>query len=517
MKNKVKKILLLGICLFSCTVYGQGPGNLFSNVYVHGNKNIVRYSPGDNAFINASKKNPPIGYHFTLTDLSTMIDAYFQKDFEVRDMEIYGDKVFFCGQDLVAVSGFIGWFDIYSLFHGSGDVHIDNTLSAKGLMSLDNIEVFTDQGGGIHIAGYGVHSVSPDPYNPLPYNFVYTRYRAFEAVGNPTTGMQYRVADLYSGGLKSDIKDIAVTDNYVVYLQCCRNKFCEPFTGVNVDLEVFPKYNMFSATHFTLGQFETTTSHQVNHYVNGHYCSYIVPDNSDPYSSEAKMVHIGQDKVAVCSYRADVDYPGWIPFYDCQPYPYDYCIPVLFYCENQWYLANRVYDISPVLTNNPIVMVSADVAQLPPVLDVIEDFVYDSQRKSYVVVHRHERIPGYMETAFTTMDYSSGMPTNVFSDYEIMVGTFSGWRPTSVCLFGNGEYLISGEEQSSHDQLFWKSKINFEVGGCDLNEQYPMTSIPTMEAKNNTWEMIASGWVTLDFIEYFPDEKKEKEIMIKCN
>ena len=484
---------------------------MFSNVYVQGDKNIVRYSPGDNAFINASKNQPPTGYHFTITDLSTMIDAYFQENFEVRDMEIYGDKVFFCGKDLATVSGFIGWFDIYSLFHGAGDVHIDNTLSAQGLLSLDNIEVFTDQGGGIHIAGYGVYSETM-----TTYSYIHTLYRAFEAVGNPATGMQYRVADLY-GGYHSDIKDMAVTDNFVVYLKCDRNILCPPYIGIGVDFEIFPKYNMFSATHYTLGQFQNITYHFVYYYDNINYCVFQIPDNSDPHTSEAKMVHIGQDKVAVCSYRTDLDYSRWIPSGDCPSNPYQDCIDAFFCDENRWYLANRVYDISPVLTNNLVVMVSADVAQLPSKLEVIEDFVYDSQKNSYVVVHRHERIPGVFETAFTTMDYSSGMPTNVYSDYEIVVGTANGWRPTSVCLFGNGEYLVSGHEQTGYEQMFWKSKINFEVGGCDLNMQYPVTTIPTDEGNNNIWDMSASGWVTLDFIEYFPYEKIENELMIKCN
>ena len=209
MKKSVKRILLLGLCLFSC-----------------GDKNIVRYSPGDNAFINASRNQPPTGYHFTMTDLSTMIDAYFHEDFEVRDMEILGDIVFFCGKDLVLSSGIIGWFDIYSLFHGAGTIHIDKTLSALGLQSLDNIEVFTDQGGGIHIAGYGVYSETM-----TTYSYIHTLYRAFEAVGNPATGMQYRVADLY-GGYHSDIKDMAVTDNFVVYLKCDRNILCSPYNGI---------------------------------------------------------------------------------------------------------------------------------------------------------------------------------------------------------------------------------------------------------------------------------------------
>ena len=86
-----------------------------------------------------------------------------------------------------------------------------------------------------------------------------------------------------------------------------------------------------------------------------------------------------------------------------------------------------------------------------------------------------------------------------------------------MCLFGNEEYLISGNDQATNEQLFWKSRISYEVGSCDVDKQYPVTTIPTDEGKNNIWDMSASGWVALNFLEYFPYEKKEKEIIIICN
>ncbi len=521
-KNKKKGLLLLSIFLYSGLAYGQSGSELYINSNVQGEMNMVRYSQSSNAFINASKAYTSTGFHFTLTDLNNMVDTYFRKNFEVRDIEILNDTIFFCGQDPTLVSGFIGWFSITDLFYGTGDIHIDNTLSAQGLLSLDNIEVYTDQGGGIHIAGYGVHSVSTDPYSPFPYTFVYTLYRAFEAVGNPATGMQYRVADLYSGGLKSDIKDMVVTNNFVVYLQCGRNNVCAPFIGVGIDLEVFPKYNMFSATHFSLGHFQTITNHTVSYPNAGTYstsCTFVLPDNSDPHSSEAKMVHIGDDKVAVCSYRVDLDYSAWIPIPDCDPF-FDnptYCVQDDQLTRTQRYLTNRIYDISPILTNNPMVMVSSALVPLPGEVYEIDDFVYNNQKQSYVVVHRHERIPGIQETAFTTMDYTSGIPPYVTSDYEVHVNTSIGWTPTSVCLFGNDEYLVSGNIQSSYEQLFWKSGINYSVGNCDVRQSYPTTQIPTTEEKNNIWPIDASGWVTLNYVDYHPKEVLLKEVEIKCN
>lgn len=498
--KKVKKLLFFFCCcLFFGVVYGQGFEKLYFNVHTQGYNNIVRYWQNEDVFINALRDNSTGGYHFTLTDLSTVIDAYFTDLYDVRDMEIFGDMVFFCGQDLSSVSGFIGWFYIPNLFYGAGDIHIDKSLSTQGLQSLDDIEVFADQGGEIHIAGYGLHAILISMPTGTPYKV----FRAFEAVGNPLSTMQYRVADLYSAGINSEISDMAVTDHYVVYIQCSGNQLCDSY-GTGIDLNVFPKYNMFSGTYYSLGQFQTIGHHNFDYLG----CSYVLRDNSDPDGIDAKMVPIGDDKVAVCTYRADLNYPNSGFSSNCGPCP--------FKNEAAFYLAHRVYDLSPVLVNNPMLMISAAVVQLPNSLKKLEDFVYNNSLKSYVAVHTHETAPGVSETAFTTMDFLLGIPPYVFSEYQVTYNTINNWSPTSVCLFGDGEYLVSGNDMTNFDQIFWRSYFNNNLLVCDRHVQYPMWPISTMEAKDNIWPINTSGWVSLNYIDYCTKNRVEDEVNIKC-
>lgn len=477
MKNrKTNRILWVCLSLFYGMAWGQTTGELYNTPNVPGVMNVVRYSPTEDAYVNASRVSGT-GYSLSLMDLNNIVDVFFPDQYEVKDMEIVDDTVFFCGRDLVNTSGFIGWFSIRELFYTSGAVHVDNTLSTLGLQSLENIEVYRDQGRKLHVAGYGFH------------NFGSYTYKAFEAVGSLSVVMQYRVADLYGCGIHSQIRDMAVTDHFVVYLKCDRNQLCNPFYGVGIDLEVFPRYDMFMAPTFSLGEFQTIDVHYEQ--ING--CPYALRDNSDPHDLKAKMVHIGGDVVAVCSYREDINY-----LYSFFP-PYPDCVECPPHEINTKYLVHRLYDITPLLTNNLVVMTSALEAPLPGGVSDIVDFVYDKQKGQYVVLHELETSLGVWERAFTTIDFSSGTPTYITADYQTTASTATVWRPESLCLSVGGSFFVSGFEIVPHTHYCWKSHVNSVDGNCDVHIQYPMFAIPTMEAKSDPASMNASSWLPLAF------------------
>ena len=496
--NKLEKVMYLVLFLSSGIVAGQGTGVLYTCNDAYAYWNIVRFSP-NYGFVNVSKPLSSAGIHLSLTGLGNIIDAFFPDNYDVKDMEIIDDTVFFCGVDNVSGSGFLGWFDINDLFYASGSIHIDNTLLTLGLQRLDNIEVFRDQTGKVHVVGFGLHDFLPSK-----------QYYAFEAVGYPVSGMYYKTADLINGGNWDDIRDIAVTDNYVVYLECERNYPCHPHHAYGIKLKAFPKYDMFSASQFTEGFFQTITNHYAHNNVLG--CGFVLPDNDDPYNWEAKMVHIGEDKVAVCSYRSDLDNTNWTST-GCDPL--SDCIGGIN--PNKYYLAHRIYDISPILTNQPMVMLSAAIAELPDDVYNIDCFLFDNQNNTYIVQHRLKTSPTTWETAFTTLDFSSGStPLYAISDYQTYVNTYTDWLPESMCLFGDGGYLVSGRNLTDFSHFFWKSNINYVDGNCDKHQQYPMVEIPTYVSKDNQFLINASGTI-LVFDECFPEEVREMELLIKCN
>ena len=224
------------LCLLCGMTYGQ-TGTLY-RVPFGGVDNIVRYEPVSGWYVAYSRVAGNEN-HFSLTGLNTLLDVKVADGLKVTDFEILDGLVFFCGEN-GSGSGFLGWFDINNLFYGGVPAYIDHTLSALGLLTLDNIEVFRNPStGNIHVVGYGVHA---------PMTF-YKDYRAIEAVGLPTTGMQYRTLDLQSTWHYGDLSDIVVTDNFVVYLSSIRsNGLYLPVAaniGVGIYLQPFPKYDMF--------------------------------------------------------------------------------------------------------------------------------------------------------------------------------------------------------------------------------------------------------------------------------
>lgn len=502
--KKVAKCLfpVLMACLLSPNmVTGQGSNVLYSYNENDIERNIIRYHPGMNKYINTSNCHVNTGMHISLTDLTSMIDAYFEEKYEIHDVEIVGDLVFFCGKYNSTLSGFLGWFEVNDLFYNSVPVYVDNTLSTYGLQSLDNIEIFTAQNGEIHIVGYGLHS-------PLPWIAPNT-YKAFEAVGTLGTGIQYRVADMYNGGKMSDITDLVVTDNFVVYLGTTRNQICNPHFGVGINLQVFPKYNMFSGTHFAVGHFQTITSHYL--YAGG--CGHLLNDNSDPEYGYAKMVHIDEDRIAVCTHRVDFDYSAWTPF-GCDPA--NDCGFGEF--PSAYYLAHRIYDISPILINQPMVMQSAYTATLPGQPISIDCLEYDGNLKHFIVQHRFTTALGTVETAFTTIDYSSGtMPLLAVSDFQIVCNTSACWFPECLHQYGIGDYVVSGRTTSYNDHFFWKSHVGNDDGSCNLHQYYPLKMIPTQEIKDNRELIVSTAWTPLTFFDLSPKYLEELEQIIICN
>ena len=130
------KISLLYWLLLGCVTYGQG--TLWEN-NVDGYENIMRYDNVTGKKITCSHPSGSYDVHFALTDMYSVIDVFVATDLIVKDFEIVDRLVFFCGQTS-DYSGFLGWFDIDSLFFLGGSAHIDRDLSALGLKSLDNIK-----------------------------------------------------------------------------------------------------------------------------------------------------------------------------------------------------------------------------------------------------------------------------------------------------------------------------------------------------------------------------------------
>ncbi len=502
MKNILKQTLFFSLCLLGGVTYGQS-GTLYLASAI-GVDNIIRYEPmsGKHVIYSTVAGNEN---HFLLTDMALLLDVKVADNLKVRDFEIIDGLVFFCGESSGG-SGFLGWFDINDLFYAGGMAQIDKTLSALGLLTLDNIEVYHDTTGAIRIAGYGVYSY---------YALNVRLYRAFEAVGTPATGMQYRTLDLRSAGMFGDVSDVVVTDNFVVYLSSDRKQACSPYVGIGITFQPFPKYDMFGIPPFYYHGFQLTAMvHKSDIY--GHSI-YVVPINNDPYNDNLndrvypKMVHSVGDEIAVCTYRKDLDANSWTP-----PYPTDPCGYAL--TDMVSYITNYVFDLSALVpsTNNYIQMTSRNMAQLyNGDLVSIDGFEYEPQTHRYIVLHRHESSMGVFEHAVTT--FNLGPPVYVESSYQTVFNTSSMWIPTSMCLDGYMYYTVMGHNVASSEYMFWRNSVGSPNGGCDRIVPCPVSTRPLEPEKHFENKALPTAWTPILFMLTNVREEQVFPCVIICN
>lgn len=379
MKQRI--ILILLALIATLTSYGQMPSRI-STVPCNGVLSLVRQDPATGKHVTYSR---PLGTeaHFALSDNTQMLDVKVADNIRITDFEIIDGMVFFCGDDYTCNSGLLGWFDINKLFYYNVPVHIDATLSAMGLASLDNIEVYHSASGNeIHVAGYG-RRPSESKTDMV-----------FEAVGLPTTGMSYRTMKITpSSGLDVDIVDMAITDNYAVFLSQVMYDYSSLY-GIGVELYPFPKYAMFDTPPFTSDFFQFAAVD----YCPCHLQVYGL--NIDPVSFPC-IVHSTEDKVSVCSHNitnnvTDPHAPS----------------------SSSGELAFRTFDLSPLSLSSPITMTAAHYIELPkPNLGDIVDLLYDRGQDCYLVFHQHEAAMGYQEYGVTHINLIGGtFPATVESE-----------------------------------------------------------------------------------------------------
>ncbi len=488
------KIILLCCLLWISVVYGQGTGTLYA-VSVEGQDGIARVDLATGNIVTYS--NIGIENHFSLTDLNTIIDVKVADNLWVTDFEIIDGLVFFCGY--ITGSAFLGWFDIDSLFYHYGPIHIDNTLSSNGVHYLENIEVFRESGAGkFHIAGYGRR------YGAT------TQSIAFEAIGMPFS-MRYRSLVLWEFSPSSDITDMAVTDNYVVFLGRDLDGGCPtPLLshGLAVTLHAFPKYNMFIMPLVPPYFFQTINVS----YLNGCYAV----ENNDPYfNSKPKITHVDNDIVAVCSHRRDYLYD---PSCFCIPPPSTPC-GINPPTPTNTYLVLRTYDLSPLSSNNPITMQSVYAAELyAGEVNDVKKIVFDPMSKKYLVLHCHKISPVDFDYAVTSFDFSGSVVT-AESEYQTAYSTVNLWTPVGLYMYNSTSFLVHGHDNTYPmlKHMFWKEDVNWNAVDCAIVQNNPVIKLSPQLHKKQFNEKIPSVWTPLSFFDIGQEVTRCEPCQILCH
>ena len=460
MKNNLKQIIILCFCLLCGMTYGQGTGYLYRN-NIDGWHTMIRYYNSSGKYITYSWSGGGSANDFAITDIhSSMLDAHVASGYFVQDFEILEDYVFFCGNN-ASGSGFLGWFDINDVFYSLGTpgrAHIDETLSMNGIEWFDNIEVYYDKLGRIHIAGVGQHVVSGVPAG----------YKAFEAVGYTPNSMQYRVADLYGTGL---MPRLTVTDDFVVYVTGELN-VCG--TGIGYMLEPFPKNDMLASPTHPTYIFQTIVTGLG-----------IPPTVFDPYLNIG-ITHKESNTIAVCNYRCGFTFP---------PLP----LGCSYTIDNNFEFVLREYDLAPLLSANPIQMISANYVKLPLGVSEIRRLAYDPLTKYYITLFNNEVSLGVSEDGVMTMDYSSGSaPSVAQTTYQ---QAFPNGLLRDMCLDGSSRYTAGGFDMTSyHNYFFWQDDVLSNAYTCANYINYDVVKDDV--AVHKEYEELSNvvGWIALNFI-----------------
>ena len=242
-------------------------------------KTIVRHYQNDDvvSYVQTTRN----GY-FTLSDAQNYHKtATIDPRYVVNDLVIENEFAYFCGNNTVSSTGFIGYFNVQDFFNGINGYYIlDNLPGATPtniVTQLERMVLFKNM-DGLHVAAIGTE-MGPNPLSCI------VDYLPWATAGN-----NYAVGAIPQNQyLRYDFLDITHTDSYVV--------ISDLYEGVLPTLRVFDINNLFAASGLQ------------------NYCYLFcsLSDNMFFVHNDILIEHLSSDLVVTATYWKDLT----------QPYPYD--------------------------------------------------------------------------------------------------------------------------------------------------------------------------------------------------
>jgi hypothetical protein len=206
--------------------------------------------------------------------------------------------------------------------------------------------------------------------------------------------------------------DVTLTDQYVV--------FAGTYAGRDIVIHPFIKGQTFSMASVP------------------YYLYTVAPSPTiEPYSG-LRIVDIGNDMVATLTHRQE---------------------------SGIYYMLLREFDVSNAFPSGMVPMPVAYKTQFnySMLLGIVFGFLYDANTYTYLVLQNYEVYPSDFYDVVTKIDFSSGIPSFVQSDFSL-----SGYPMKSISLSDSSMYVAYGY-LSSMENLFWKDRITSAVLGSCLN------------------------------------------------
>ena len=169
------------------------------------------------------------------------------------------------------------------------------------------------------------------------------------------------------------------------------------------------------------------------------YYSYTVGSATavEPYS-HMRIVAIGHDSVSTVAYRLDGGVYG---------------------------MTLRTFDVTNAFVTNQLPMLASYQSVFPYRFDAIKDFRYNAAQRVYTVLQNYEVALSDYHDVVTRIDFSSGIPPIVQSDYL----TIADQKMMSMSLSDSSRYVVYGYDVWSMASVFWKDFVIVSGTGPCLN------------------------------------------------
>ena len=206
--------------------------------------------------------------------------------------------------------------------------------------------------------------------------------------------------------------DMTLTDQFIV--------FAGTLPGINVVLHPFMKNASLNIGYAPI------------------YLYMIGPATAvEPYN-HMRIVSIGHDSVSTVAYRLD----GGV-----------------------YRMTLRTFDVTNAFVTNQLPMLASYQSVFHYRADAIKDFWYNAAQKVYAVLQNYEVAPSDYHDVVTRIDFSSGIPSIVQSDYL----TIADQNMMSMSLSDGSRYVVYGYDVWSMASVFWKEKLVVSSMGPCLN------------------------------------------------
>ena len=221
--------------------------------------------------------------------------------------------------------------------------------------------------------------------------------------------------------------DVTVTDNYVVYTGTT--------TGTNIVIHPVPKTATFTSLYLPFYLYQVGT-----------------PTIIEPLTG-LHITSTGGDGIATISYALE---------------------------GSVYELILREFNVSGATMSYNVPMMSSTLVKLNNSATSIFDFQFNSISKVYAVFHNYEVNPSVYQDAVTKIDYSSGVPSTVQSDYLAI----TNHTMTGISLSDSLMYVVYGYNTTSKENLFWKDYLSASATGLCLYSDLlnVVSALPLVEA-----------------------------------